>query len=137
MVDGLQLRLWREKQGWARSEGPVLKADALVLGKGNLGFMDPPLCVFLEYDGIMYHIPAAGALSTGGPPVRGSIYGLRVTLDSDYYRDSENRPLVLTPGKHTIRLIMLAQPLEGYTGTPKYVYSNPVEIVVGKDNTSC
>jgi hypothetical protein len=136
VVDGLQIHLWTEKQVWTSGEVPELKANAFVVGKGKLGFVDPPLCISLECDGTRYHIPAAGALSTGGPPIRGAIYGLSVTLDADYYRDSEDRPLVLTPGRHTIRLIMLAQSLEGSTDNPNYVYSNPVEIVVRKNSSS-
>ena len=94
------------------------------------------MAVFLEYDGVEYGIHAAGALSMGHPPIRGAMYGLGMNLNGNHYRNSQKQSFILTPGKHTIRLIIFAQASEGSTATPKYVYSNPVEIVVGADNTS-
>jgi len=115
---------------------PELKANALVLGKGELGFVDPPMGVFLEVDGTEYGIHAAGALSIGHAPIRGDMYGLGLKLKGDQYRDSNAQALVLTPGRHTIRLIVFAQATAGSNATPKSVYSNPVRIVVGEDSSS-
>jgi len=135
-VDGLQIHLRTEKRMWGRDEVPEFKADALVVGEGELGFVDPPMGVSLEYDGAKYGIRAAGALSIGHPPIRRAMYGLGMNLNGDHYRNANGQPLVLTPGTHTIRLVIFAQAPEGSTGAPKYVYSNPVEIVVGEDHTS-
>ncbi len=71
----------------------------------------------------------------GHSPIRGSIYGIQGNLNGDHYRNAKNQPFVLTPGKHMIRLIIFAQAPEGSTAPPKYVSSNPVEIVVGEDST--
>ncbi|MBT5708883.1 MAG: hypothetical protein HOI66_21405 [Verrucomicrobia bacterium] len=133
VVDGLQVHLWTEKQDWVRAEIPVFKADALVVGPGRLGFLDPPMGVFLEYDGVEYGVVGAGALSMGGPPVRGSIYGLSGNLEGDRYEDSEGAPLILGPGEHTLRLVMLAYPVDRQTSDLTFVYSNEVGIAVAAD----
>ena len=108
IVDGLQVQLWADKQVWHSGEVPELKANGVVLDEGELGFVDPPMGVFLEYDGVAYGIPAAGALSIGHAPIRGDMYGLGLKLNGAEYRNSNNQSFVLTPGKHTIRLILFA-----------------------------
>ncbi len=73
----------------------------------------------------------------GHSPIRTAIYGLQASLNADHYCDAKNQSFVLTPGKHTIRLIIFAQAPEGSTATPKYVFSNPVEIVLAEGSVSC
>lgn len=134
-MDGLQVHLWTDKRVWSSSEVPEFKANALVLGEGELGFVDPPMGIFLEVDGTEYGIHAAGALSIGHAPIRGAMYGLGLKLKGDQYRDSNGQALVLTPGRHTIRLIVFAQATEGSNATPKSVSSNPVRIVLREEDT--
>jgi beta-lactamase regulating signal transducer with metallopeptidase domain/protocatechuate 3,4-dioxygenase beta subunit len=134
VVDGLQIHLWTDKRVWLSSEAPELKANALVLGEGELGFVDPPMGVFLEVDGVEYGIQAAGALSIGHAPIRSAMYGLGLKLKGDQYRDSKGQALVLTPGRHTIRLIVFAQATAGSNATPKSVPSNPVNIVLREES---
>jgi len=136
VVDGLQVCLSTEKRVWCHNEDPEIKTDVLVVGEGELGFLDPPMGVFLEFDGTRYSHSAAGALSIPHPPLRTSIYGMEGTLEGDGFRDSKEQPFALTPGKHTIRMIFSALPPEGSTASPEEVYSNPVEIVISDGSTS-
>ena len=110
VVDGLQVCLSTKKRVWRHDEAPNIKTNVLVVGAGELGFLDPPMGVCLEFDGARYWHYAAGAMSIGHPPLRTSIYGMEGTLGGDGYRDSKGQPVVLTPGKHTIRTIFSALP---------------------------
>ncbi|KAA3614257.1 MAG: hypothetical protein DWQ01_00720 [Planctomycetota bacterium] len=101
-----------------------------MLEDGKLGFIDPPLGTLLEVDGVSYHIPAAGALSTGGPPVRGDIYGLSLILNPEAFQNQDGESFSLAPGKHRIRMAMFAQPVSNSQAEPQWVYSNLVEVVI-------
>ncbi|NQV34600.1 MAG: hypothetical protein HQ515_18040 [Phycisphaeraceae bacterium] len=136
VVDGLQVCLSAEKRVWRQDDGPEIKSDVLVVGEGELGFLDPPMGACLEFDGTKYWPVGAGAMSIPHPPLRTSIYGMAGTLRGDNYGDTKGQPFVLTPGKHTIRVIFSALPPEGSAATPRLVYSNPLEIVISEDRDS-
>jgi hypothetical protein len=103
----------------------------LVVGAGTLEQYDPPEGVALEYDGVQYTVRAAGMMSIPGR-YRTSIYGLDCSLGSDSELvDSKNQALTLTPGRHTIRLVIRAWPPRGTEGKSALVFSNPVTIEIG------
>jgi hypothetical protein len=138
-VEGVQLRLRAEKPTWSADETVILKADIRNLGDRVFFFVPDASASFpdLEYDGERYWRPTAYR----GPLVlfsKGeSHYDILIPLEKGYYtRLPDPTPLVVSPGKHTLRVgcIMHPNPQDPVGNRARAAFvravSNPVEIEV-------
>ena len=138
-VEGVQLRLRAEKPSWSADETVILKADIKNLGDRVFFFVPDASASFpdLEYDGEWYWRPTAYR----GPLVlfsKGeSHYDILIPLEKGYYtRLPDPTPLVVSPGKHTLRVgcLMHPNPQDPVGNRARAalvrVVSNPVEIEV-------
>jgi hypothetical protein len=92
----------------------------------------------LEFDGCWYEWAKAddSFKSSWFPPVR-EYFDIPFKLLGDWQCKSDNEPLTLTVGKHTIRVAMIARPPSGKarsTLPPIRAVSNAVEINIDDES---
>ncbi|GAF71756.1 unnamed protein product, partial [marine sediment metagenome] len=128
-VEGVQVRLRADKIKWKAREVPMFKAEVRNQGRRELSVIRGQVAAELEVDGQWYVQKEVSARSSRFPP--GQQYkDIRFVLEKRWWRKKGDRPLQLTPGKHSVRVAFTAQPKEKDAGKPVRVISNPVEIEI-------
>jgi len=127
-VEGVQVRLRAGQSKWIQGIVPRLAADVRNAGKRDLWVARAQQLCELEVDGRWYRW-------AGGMDVKGSGFlpgrqydDIPVSLVSDWA--SDGKPLILGPGKHSIRVAFIASPSRDDAGGPVRAVSNPVEIEI-------
>ncbi len=149
-TEGVQLRLSAPKLTWQAGEVPTLRWSATNSGtRQYLEVADGERLAQLEVDGVWYQWPPGlrGAALPELPPGK-TIQDQHVTLgpvwsrakkeDLEWRRDGiievdpaeRDAPLLLKPGKHTIRLAVIVTPSRVDTGDGFRCVSLPMELVV-------
>ncbi len=136
-VEGVQCRLEPEKARWAAGEVPKLTAYVRDSGKSGLWLENPPeVGARLQVDGQWYRW--GGEVSWTGPAhsLCGQLGPFALTLSRDWLRMSDESPLRLSPGKHSVRFAYEAHrratgdPNTDLKDPPVLLFSNPVAIEI-------
>jgi beta-lactamase regulating signal transducer with metallopeptidase domain/thiol-disulfide isomerase/thioredoxin len=127
-VQGVQCRLRADKATWKEGEVPTFKADIRNLGIRDLSVAQGEALCELEVDGQWYQW--VGGMATKSSWFRpGRAYeDIAVSLVRQWGRKSGGQALSITPGKHTVLIAFLCDPLDH--GGPVRAESNPVEVQI-------
>jgi type II secretion system protein G len=142
-VDGVQVRLRVEKNPWRAGEWPSFMADVRNQGSNRYGLWAQGIYdLGLQVDGTWYgadeHTDVPISSATLSPHEGRNDQPVPLWRSGDtqsFWVDDSGKPLVLLPGRHTIRLSAAASKLDSAkadsaAGTPINAISNPVEIEI-------
>jgi hypothetical protein len=128
-VEGVQARLVADKTSWKSGEVPTLQAEVRNEGERDLIVWQSQRFCELQVDGHWYGQWFIEGKSSWLPHGR-QYTGIIVTLGAEWPAKADAKPLSLTPGKHTVRIAVLAEPNGRDTGKPVRAESNAVEIEI-------
>jgi len=128
-VEGVSVSLSADHFAWTADEQPTFKAKARNQGQRNdLLFARSQVLGELEVDGTLYHF--AGPIrvrSSAFPP--GRQYDDILIMFSPAWQTQDGKPLQLGGGRHIVRFIASAEPLQKPDRSARVcARSNPVEI---------
>ncbi|MGO9113281.1 MAG: hypothetical protein ACLP9L_28960 [Thermoguttaceae bacterium] len=127
-VEGVSVSLSADHFAWTADEQPTFKAKARNQGQRNLLFPRSQALGELEVDGTLYHF--AGPIrvrSSAFPP--GRQYDDILIMFSPAWQTQDGKPLQLGGGRHIVRFIASAEPLQKPDRSARVcARSNPVEI---------
>ena len=136
-VDGVQVRLRPDKVQWKAGETPSLRAEVRNDGKTTFFLAKLQELCEVEVDGTWYRWGGLIDVQSGAFQPGQHWQDIPFTLVKAWARlkDKKHQPIQLTPGKHTIRVALIADPIDPNTGKPIRVISNPVEIEILPEET--
>jgi len=136
-VDGVQVRLRAEKPTWGMGETPKFRADVRSQGDQDLLLATVEgLGCELHFDGVKYRHPT-DLTGVAYHNIKAWEHGFRFALHKQWTTIEGNKPLTLTPGKHTVRFAWAGCHYTTVDGgmvpdetRPVLLVSNPVEIEI-------
>jgi hypothetical protein len=136
-VDGVQVRLRTEMTKWSMRETPTFRADVRAQGDHDvlLATVEGLGCE-LHFDGVKYRHPT-NLTGVAYHNIKAWEHGFTFALHKQWTTIEGNKPLTLTPGKHTVRFGWAGYHPTTVNGGmipdethPVLLLSNPVEIEI-------
>jgi len=127
-TEGVQCRLRPDKTEWQLGETPMFKADVRNHGVRHLFVCQAQQLCELQFDGQLYYWAGEIALPSSAFEPGRRYNDIRIALEKSWHSRKGWKPLTLTAGKHTIRVVFVARPIGRNAGPPVRAASNAVEI---------